>query len=86
MRKLLQITGAWQTFTGEGAPAPAPARPGPVKATPAASVEESPGDETIEDTSGAEVSQTAVDADAEEGAEAGVAPEADVSEEDRTEQ
>ncbi|HVM33814.1 MAG TPA: 30S ribosomal protein S16 [Actinomycetota bacterium] len=84
VRKLLQITGAWQTFTGEGAPAPAPA-PGSVKATPAASVEESP-EETVADTSGAEVSQAAVDADAEEGVEAGVTPEADVSEEDRTEQ
>jgi len=86
VRKLLQITGAWQTFTGEGAPSPAPARPAAVKATPAASVEESPEDETVEDTSGAEVSQTAVDADAEEGVEAGVTPEAGVSEEDGTEQ
>jgi small subunit ribosomal protein S16 len=54
VRKLLQISGAWYTFTGErppaGAPAAAPAKPtaaASVKATPSASVEEAevPADE-----------------------------------------
>ena len=60
VRKLLEITGTWAAFTGEG---PMPAKPSPadaaeapakarkttvaasVKATPAASVDEAPGDE-----------------------------------------
>ena len=54
VRKLLQISGAWYTFTGERPPAGAPAaagvapRPTPaesIKATPAASVEEVPAGE-----------------------------------------
>lgn len=87
VRKLLHITGAWQAFTGESEVAPAagatkatPAES--IKATPAASVEETPDEETEEDVSGAEVASTAVEADAEEGAEAGVAPEAAAVEED----
>jgi len=54
VRKLLQISGAWYTFTGERPPAGAPAaagvapKPTPaesIKATPAASVEEEPSEE-----------------------------------------
>ena len=54
VRKLLQITGAWYTFTGErppaGAPAAAAAAPKPtpaesIKATAAASIDEEPAEE-----------------------------------------
>jgi small subunit ribosomal protein S16 len=60
VRKLLQITGAWYSFTGErppaGAPAAAAAAPKPtpaesIKATPAASVEGESSDETASGTS-----------------------------------
>jgi len=55
VRKLLQISGAWYTFTGERPPAGAPPaagvapKPTPaesIKATPAASVEEEHAEET----------------------------------------
>jgi small subunit ribosomal protein S16 len=55
VRKLLQISGAWYTFTGERPPTGVPAtgaaasKPTPaesIKATPAASVEEEAADET----------------------------------------
>lgn len=57
VRKLLQITGAWQTFTGEAAPAAAPAGATPsasVKATPAASVEEAEAEAEAEEGAEAE--------------------------------
>jgi small subunit ribosomal protein S16 len=38
VRKLLEISGAWSSFTGEAPPPASPARE--VKATPAASIEE----------------------------------------------
>ncbi|HVL64502.1 MAG TPA: 30S ribosomal protein S16 [Actinomycetota bacterium] len=70
VRKLLEITGAWQEFRGESPGeqrgAAAPAR----RATPAASVT------AAED--GPEVADSAEVAEAEEGAAAGVAPEAPV--------
>ena len=56
VRKLLQITGAWYTFTGErppvgapasaAAPAPKPTPAESIKATPAASVDEESAEET----------------------------------------
>jgi small subunit ribosomal protein S16 len=74
VRKLLQISGAWYTFTGErppaGVPATAAATPKPtpaesIKATPAASVdEEEPAEETP-----AEASPPTDDADTIETAE-----------------
>lgn len=59
VRKLLQITGAWYSFTGErppvGAPAAVAAAPKPtpaesITATPAASVEGESSDETASET------------------------------------
>jgi small subunit ribosomal protein S16 len=55
VRKLLEISGAWSSFTGEAAPVATPARE--VKATPAASIEEE------EEEAGAEGSSDADDAD-----------------------
>jgi small subunit ribosomal protein S16 len=64
VRKLLQITGAWYTFTGERPPAGAPATIGAapkatpaesIKATPAASIDEgadeSPAEESAQSAS-----------------------------------
>jgi small subunit ribosomal protein S16 len=59
VRKLLQITGAWYSFTGERPPAGAPAAPAAapkptpaesITATPAASVEGESSDETASET------------------------------------
>jgi small subunit ribosomal protein S16 len=47
VRKLLRISGAWATFTGE-APADAPPARAPRRATPAASVDEERGDGSVE--------------------------------------
>ena len=79
VRKLLQITGAWQVFKGEPLPTDAgaaatatPAAAAPkrkVKATPAASVDETPGEQEVEDL------PEAVD-------QAGAAPESDTSDAD----
>ena len=73
VRKLLQITGAWAVFKGEAPPtegaAPAAPTKRKVKATPAASVDETPGEQEVEDL------PEAVD-------QAGAAPESDTSEAD----
>ena len=73
VRKLLQITGAWAEFKGEAPPAegstPAPAPKRKVKATPAASVDETPGEQEVEDL------PEAVD-------QSGAAPESDTSDAD----
>jgi small subunit ribosomal protein S16 len=45
VRKLLEISGAWSSFTGETAPAAAPERA--VKATPAASTSEQAAEEEV---------------------------------------
>ncbi len=47
VRKLLEITGAWSEFTGQAAPTTAAAT-GPTKATPAASVDETPDEDESE--------------------------------------
>ena len=73
VRKLLQISGAWYTFTGERPPAGAPAaagvapRPTPaesIKATPAASVEEVPAGEVPAGEAPAEASAPAEEPEA----------------------
>lgn len=46
VRKLLEITGAWSQFTGETAPTTAATPP---RATPAASVDKTPGDDEGEE-------------------------------------
>jgi small subunit ribosomal protein S16 len=72
VRKLLQISGAWYTFTGERAPAGSPAA-GPPRPTPAASITATPAasvDEAEPETAGAEVdAPEAVADDAEPTAE-----------------
>jgi small subunit ribosomal protein S16 len=48
VRKLLEISGAWSSFTGEAPSTAAPTRE--VKATPAASIEEEPAAEESSDS------------------------------------
>ena len=88
VRKLLQITGAWAAFKGEPMPAQgdaAPAAAAPkrkVKATPAASVDETPGDEEARDLPEAvDQAAAAPESDTSEADEAAV-PEAEISPDD----
>ena len=86
VRKLLQITGAWAVFKGEPVPtegaAPAPKRK--VKATPAASVDETPAEGEVEDLPEAvDQAAAAPESDTSEADEAAV-PEAEIANDDES--
>ena len=66
VRKLLEITGVWSSFTGEAPPATVATPAREVKATPAASIAEEPAEEE--------------DADGESAPAEGTAPTAEDSE------
>ncbi len=77
VRKLLQLTGAWSSFTGEAAPAAAVAAPARAKATAAASVKATPAASVTE----AEVADLPEAEDQEGAAPEAVTPPEDTVEE-----